>query len=171
MPSPIDPELNYCPRCQDEYRTEIRTCAACAVALVSGVEMLDRQQRRPASRPEEIGPQEAVVSVHKGSMLQVKALQTHLLDRGLASRVTKEDGGACGCKGVEVLLQVRESDLPEVAAALAEEYRQSTGLSDHDTRFAGAVYNPEANEALCPACGCRFAPRLTECPDCGLCFA
>jgi hypothetical protein len=169
----IDPELRYCPRCGDEYRAHVTTCAACSIDLLSGKQMLalqaERQQRR--SRTLDIHPDEPVVTVRKGPLLQIKALRAILLDRGLPSLVVKESGGACGCHGPELLLQVRESDLPDVMTELAEEYRQSTGLADHDTCFAGAVYNAEVAEAVCPACGCLFATRLTACPDCGLCFS
>jgi hypothetical protein len=170
----IDSELNYCPRCGDEYRADIRTCAACAIDLLSGEQMLARQaarQRPASSRLLEIHPDEPVVTIRKGPLLQIKESQAYLLNRGLPALAVKESGAACGCRGVELLLQVRESDLPEVMAVLAEEYRQSTALSDHDTRFAGAVYNAEEAEAVCPACGCRFATSLAACPDCGLCFA
>ena len=87
------------------------------------------------------------------------------------SLVAKEPGAACGCRGVEVLLQVREDDLAEVLRVLALEHWESTGLADHDTCPVDAVYNPEEGEAVCPACGSRFSTSLAECPDCGLCFA
>ena len=172
MDPAIDPEHNYCPRCGDEYRADIETCAACGIGLLRGAHLLARQaEQRQASRSLAIEPGAPVVTVHKGPLLQIKALQATLQDRGLPSLVATEDGAACGCRGAELLLQVRESDLSEVMAALAEEYRRSTGLADHDTRFAGAVYNTEEAEAVCPACGCRFATSLAACPDCGLCFA
>ncbi|WP_310599310.1 hypothetical protein [Desulfobulbus sp.] len=167
---PIDPEYNYCPQCGDEYRPEVRNCAECGVALVGGEVLLAGQNQRSASLAE-IGPLEPVIAVHKGPVLQVKALQAYLREKGLPSRIVKENDGACGCRGPEVLLQVRETDQAETMAAMAQEYRENTSLSDHDTRFVGAVYDAGAAEAVCPACGCRFAPDSTECPDCGLCFA
>lgn len=173
MHATIDPECNYCPQCGDEYRAEIRTCAACALELVSGTTLLDLQaERRSASRPLTISPDEPVVTVRKGPLLQIKALRAYLLDRGLPSLMVTEEGGACGCRGPEPLLQVREVDLPEVVAALSQEYRQSTALADHDgPHLAGTVYDAGAAETVCPACGCRFATTSTVCPDCGLCFA
>lgn len=166
----IDPECNYCPQCKGEYRAEIQSCADCGLALVSGVLLLARQEER-VSRPDEIDPAEPVVVVRKGPILQMKALQATLRAQGLPAVVAREAGGCCGCRGPEVLLQVREEDLAEVMAALEREYRQSTGLADHDARFAGAVCDGGEAEAVCPACGCRFPPGSSECPDCGLCFA
>jgi hypothetical protein len=171
----IDPDLNYCPHCNDEYRAEISTCAACGIDLLSGDQMLalftDRNRPQTTSRSLEIHPEESVLTVRKGPVLQIKELQAYLLRGGIPSLALKENGAACGCRGVELLLQVRENDLPAVMTALEQEYRHSTRLSDHDTRFAGAVYNVEAAEATCPACGCQFSTSLTACPDCGLCFA
>ena len=171
----IDPDLNYCPHCNDEYRAEISTCAACGIDLLSGEQMLalhaDRISPQTTSRSLEIHPEESVLTVRKGPVLQIKELQAYLLRSGIPSLALKENGAACGCRGGELLLQVRENDLPAVMTALEQEYRHSTRLSDHDTRFAGAVYNVEAAEATCPACGCRFSTSLTACPDCGLCFA
>lgn len=168
----IDPELKYCLRCGDEYRAEIRTCASCGTALQWGHALLAARvdTNIPGKRPADIGHDEAAVSIRKGSLPQLKALQQYLKSRGLAARIAKEAGAGCGCRGPEVILQVREEELEQVMAVLAEEYRQSTGLADHDTRFVGSVFDEQAEETLCPACGYRFSTRESTCPDCGLCF-
>jgi hypothetical protein len=174
MNEPFDPELQYCPRCLDEYRADILTCAACGIALQSGQQMLDRQakdKQHRAARSLEIAPEEMLLTVRKGPVMQIKELQAYLLHQGIPSLAFKEHGASCGCRGGELALQVRENDLAEVMTALAQEFRQSTGVMEHDTRFADAVYDTEAAEAVCPACGCLFSTRLTACPDCGLCFA
>jgi hypothetical protein len=171
----IEPDLKYCPECNDEYRAEIQTCVTCGVALLTGVEMqarLEAHQQKKASRSLEILPGEPMTTIRKGQVLQMKQLQSYLLQHGIPSLAIKESPENCsqGCRGSELLLQVRTSDLPEVVTALEQEHRQTTGLSDHDTSLAGAVYNVQAEEATCPACGFRFPTRSTTCPDCGLCF-
>jgi predicted Zn-ribbon and HTH transcriptional regulator len=172
----IEPDLKYCPQCNDEYRAEIVTCATCKVALLTGVEMqarLEAHQEKKSPRSLEIFPDEPMTTIRKGQVLPMKQLQAYLLQQGIPSLATKESAENCtkGCRGGELLLQVRTSDLREVAAALEQEYRQTTGLSDHDTSLVEAVYNAHVQEAICPACGFRFATSSTTCPDCGLCFA
>lgn len=167
-----DPELKYCPRCGDEYRPEILTCANCRVELQLGRDILaagNAREHRDGTVAE-IEADENMIGIRRGPILQIKALRSHLLGLGLPSLLTREDSGSCGCRGPEVTLQVREKDLREVMAALAEEYWQSTGLEDHETRFCGAVHDDQAEETLCPACGFRFSTQETTCPDCGLCF-
>lgn len=168
----IDPELQYCPACGDEYRPEIRICAGCGGALELGRSILEAAHADEAvdGGAATIGPDETVVNLRKGPMLQIKALQLYLRSRGLPAQIVTEDGGGCGCRGPEVVLQVRDHDLQQVMVVLAEEYRQSTGLDDHDTRYVDSVIDDRAEEALCPACGFRFSTRETTCPDCGLCF-
>lgn len=168
--SDIDAELQYCPRCGDEYRAEIRTCAACAVALVSGQALLAAARNQSPAQVVEIGADESVVALRSGPLPQMKEQLAALRKRGVAGRICKTEGGACGCKGPEVVLEVRQAEAQAAMAVLAEEYWRTTGLDEHDTRFAGAVFDEQAEETLCPACGTRFSTSVTTCPDCGLCF-
>lgn len=176
MNLPIEPDLKYCPQCADEYRAEIEKCAACGLELLTGVQMqalLESRGQKKVPRSLEIFPDEPMTTIRKGPVLQMKQLQTYLLEQGIPSLAVKESPENCskGCRGAELLLQVRTSDLREVAAALEQEHRKSTGLADHDTSLVGAVYNVQAKEATCPACGFQFPTSSTTCPDCGLCFA
>lgn len=175
MPLSIEPDCNYCPQCRDEYRAEIRTCASCGLALLTGLEMRARMAapgEEASPRSLEILVDEPMTTIRKGQVLTIKQLQAYLLAQGIPSLATKESPENCtkGCRGVELLLQVRTSDLREVAAALDREHRQTTGLADHDTSLVGAVFDVAVEEAVCPACGFRFATSSTSCPDCGLCF-
>ena len=172
----IEPDLKYCSQCNDEYRAEIQTCAVCGLELLTGVQMLARveaSQQRKSARTLEILPEDPMTTVRKGPVMQMKQLQSFLLEQGIPSLAIKESPENCntGCRGGELLLHVRTSDLQDVITALEQEHRQTTGLSDHDTSLAGAVYNVQAEEATCPACGFRFSTRSPTCPDCGLCFA
>ena len=171
----IDPELKYCPKCNDEYRAEITTCAACEVELLTGVQMQELEQQKQqnkAARNMELSPDDEMVNIRKGPVMQMKELQILLEREGIPSLAVKE-GGSCGqgCCGTDLLVQVRMSDVQEVIAILDQEHARSTGLAGHDTTHSGAVFNTAAENATCPACGCSFSTSQATCPDCGLCFA
>lgn len=166
----IDPELQYCPRCGDEYLAEMHTCAACAVALVSGQALLAAAKNQAPAQVVEIGADESVVALRSGPLAQMKELLAALHKHGVAGRLCKPEGGACGCKGPEVVLEVRQAEAQAAMAVLTEDYWRTTGLAAHDTRYAGAVFDEQAAETLCPACGTHFSTSETTCPDCGLCF-
>lgn len=53
---------------------------------------------------------------------------------------------------------------------MAEDYRKSTALADHDLSVSAAVFDAQASRTVCPACGCIFIPQQRVCPDCGLNF-
>ncbi len=171
----IDPELKYCPRCNDEYRAEITTCATCEIELLTGTQMLElekQKQQKKANRSMELSPDDEMVNIRKGPVIQMKELQILLEREGIPSLAVADEGGCGqGCCGTDLLLQVRMSDVQDVLAILAREHVRSTALEDHDTTYAGAVFNTAAENATCPACGCSFPTTQAECPDCGLCFA
>lgn len=167
----IDPDLKYCPQCNDEYRAEIVRCAACSVELIPGSVLLQTEQKK-ADRSRPLRPDDDLASISKGPVLQMQELQALLRREGISSRAVNEDSGCGqGCCGPSLTVQVRRSDLEDVQAILAQEYIRSTGLNEHDISAAGAVFDTAADSAVCPACGCRFSTAETACPECGLCFA
>ena len=170
----IDPELMYCPQCQDEYRAGIALCASCEVDLISGSKMLAAQEQkiqRMEQRTMEISPDDELVDVIKGAVLSMKQMQSRLAKENIPS-IVAGDSDSCGkgCCGSEVRLQARMSDVQDIMAFMAREHIQTTGLADHDTSYAEAVFDPSAMNTTCPACGCSFSPQNKICPDCGLCF-
>ncbi len=171
----IEDDLKYCPRCHDEYRAEIETCAACEIPLLTGAAMramLDEKNKGKKNRSMEISPNEELIDIRKGPVLAMKELQKVLADHHLPSLVVNDKSGCGqGCCGPELLLRVRLSDIQEVMAVLEEEHARSTALAEHDTSHADAVFNTHAEQATCPACGCTFPTTRPTCPDCGLCFA
>lgn len=171
----IDPDLQYCPQCRDEYRAGIELCAACGIELLSGRQMLaltEEQNNRLVARSREISEQDELVDILKGQVINVKSVQSLLKREGFPSILAGDSSTCCtkGCRGGEVRLQVRREDLREVMDILADEHMHATGLPDHEPAFVDAVYNPEAGAAICPACGCSFSTQSRSCPDCGLCF-
>jgi hypothetical protein len=170
----IEAELQYCPNCLDEYRAEITTCAACNIPLVSGKEMLESQQdleQKQAGRNMVISPDDELVTIRKGPLVQMKDLQTMLKREGIPSIAVSEDSNCGqGCCGTNIFVQIRNADLQDVMAILERDHVRSTGLEDHDLSTAGAVIDTAAEQAICPACGYSFPTTEAACPDCGLCF-
>ena len=171
----IDPELKYCPRCNDEYRAEIVSCAACNVALITGRQKLEMEAEAEARMNGRLGAitsDDDIVTLHRGSMGDIKHLQSLLADQRIGSLITG-DSNSCGkgcCGPSSFYLQVRREDVHEALRVIGEEYERTTALAHHDLGCADAVFDENAAEAVCPACGFRFATTETTCPDCGLCF-
>ena len=167
----IEEDLQYCPRCNDEYRAGIAQCAACSTQLISGREMLELSRRKNGGAPREITPEDELVDLIKGPVINIKNVQSMLRREGFPSITAGGDSSSCGkgCCGSEVKLQVRMADIREIMAIMAREHMQSTGLIDHGG-YIDSVYDQAAGAATCPACGCSFATTSNTCPDCGLSF-
>ncbi|MHB1184451.1 MAG: zinc ribbon-containing (seleno)protein DG [Desulfobulbia bacterium] len=170
----IERDLKYCPKCRDEYRAEAETCAACAIALVWGAELVVMESNNGASRRNRKGPltpDDQLVVVFQGALGDLKHLKDLLEAEQIGAMISKEGGGcASGGCAPKFELQVRQEEVRDALEVLAQEHRRATALAEHDATHAGAVFNPEAGEAVCPACGFAFATTTTTCPDCGLCF-
>lgn len=172
----IEPDLKYCPKCHDEYRAEIELCATCSVELLTGSKLLEHAEKKKAKladRAAAIQPDEDLVDVRKGSVLDIKQAQARLSRQGIPSLIVGDGQQACGkgcCGGSDVLLRVRKNDVEDVFALFQREYIEGTALHEHDISLASSVYNPAAGQATCPACGHTFTNEGGACPDCGLCF-
>jgi uncharacterized protein (UPF0212 family) len=172
MQREIEADLQYCPTCMDEYRADITTCAACQVSLISGKELLLAQSQKRAASTMVISPDDEMVSIRRGPLVQMKDFQSMLKREGIPSLAVSEDSncgqGSCA---TNLVVQIRQVDLQEVMAILEQDHVRSTGLEDHDLSTAGAVIDTTTEQATCPACGHSFSTTETTCPDCGLCFA
>ncbi len=170
----IEHDLKYCPKCRDEYRAEAETCATCAIALVWGAELVVMESNNGVSRRNRKGPltpDDQLVVVFQGALGDLKHLKDLLEAEQIGAMISKEGGGgASGGCAPKFELQVRQEEVRDALEVLAQEHRRATALAEHDATHAGAVFNPEAGEAVCPACGFAFATTTTTCPDCGLCF-
>lgn len=166
-------EMNYCPKCGVEYRPGINICAGCAVALISGAEKLaqvKREEEMVASRTMEILPTDELLTIQKGLIKDIKALQKLLAKERIPAIIAGDEGCAKGCCGPEMFLQIRKEDMDVAAEVLTKDFVKSTALESHDITNATAVFDHLAKETVCPACGCCFSPTVGACPECGLCF-
>lgn len=170
----IDHELKYCPRCRDEYVIEATRCAACRCDLVVGLELLSMEKERESRRSLRVGYIEQgddVVAIHKDSMAEVKRFEAILAKERIAVVLTGDEKSCGGkCCPSNFFINVRREDAADASAILRQELDRASKLDDHDMTHAENVFNPQAGEVQCPACGTVFVPNSTECPDCGLCF-
>ncbi len=168
----VDPDLKYCPECHDEYRAEIIRCAACGIELITGVQKIalqEAQQKKLQEKNVELNPDDDLVVIRRGPLPDMRHLVELLQSENIATLLAADEktcGKGC-CPSVYDLL-VKRDDGMEALHILEEEHRRTTGLADYDFSAADSVFNPEAGEACCPACGFSFPTTETTCPDCGL---
>lgn len=84
----------------------------------------------------------------------------------------KTNGKTCttGCK-VTVEVWGKEGDLSKLQQHFQTDYLKH--VKGHVPNFdhLAAVFDPGAAEVICQACGSKFQPSASECPDCGLVYA
>jgi len=170
----IDPDLKYCPQCNDEYRAEIEKCAACSIDLITGrqkIEMAEAASKKLASRVRDISPDDDLVALRRGPLSDMRHLASLLNGENIGTLLAGDEN-TCGkgcCPTVYTLL-VKRDDGMESLHIIEEEHRRTTGLEEYHHPDPDAIFNPDAGEACCPACGHSFPTSETTCPDCGLSF-
>ena len=171
----FEQDLNYCPQCQDEYRADIEICPVCECNLLTGSEMIareEKQQQRMADRSGKLTPDDDLVAVKRGPLAEMKVYE-ELLNRERICTVLAGDESSCGkgCCGGTFDLVVRREDGQDALQIIEAEIRR-TAVIDSDSGEHGtgdSVFDPLASDNTCPACGHQFSGGM-ECPDCGLCF-
>ncbi len=83
----------------------------------------------------------------------------------------KSNGETCttGCK-VTVELWGFEKDNEALKKHFSSDYMKHVAGHEPNYEHMSAVYDPTAEEVICQACGAKFKPTATECPECGLCY-
>ena len=166
----FDDELKYCPVCRDEYRAEIRQCAACDVSLIDGARMRKEcgSAALSSEKREVIGQDDQLIPLLRGRLLELKQIKNMLASQGIPAVLVNEGqcrNGSCG--GPEMLLKIRLQDQQKAEEALQQEHERTTGQQIQAGGVA-TIFDPESELAECPACGHEFTPNGSECPDCGL---
>ena len=176
----VEPDLKYCPKCNDEYRAEIEKCAACGIDLITGRQRIEREEARRKeleSRVRDLSPDDDLVRIRRGPLPDMRHL-ANLLDGERIGTLLVGDLETCGkdrfgntlSTPTTYDLMVKREDAVGALNIIEAEHRRTTGLEQYDHSTADAVFNPEAGEACCPACGNCFPTTETTCPDCGLSF-
>jgi len=169
-----DPELKYCPECEDEYMPEIENCAACGVALITGRRMLELEEDRQRvlqNRTGKVSANDDLVGLRQGPLQDMRHIE-NLLRAERIGTLLVGDENSCGknCCATSFVLCVRREDAGDALSILEKEFRRATALDHHDTTHADNIFDLTAGSAVCPACGYSFSTSTTTCPDCGLCL-
>ncbi len=167
-------DLKYCPECGDEYRPDFNNCAICKTELVSAVQEKNRHSRidkKKKNRSLQISPDDELVTMRRGNLLEMKNLQ-RLLKAEVIGSLLVEDKSGCNSGCAKIFdLRVKEEYAVEAQQLLADEFRRTTALDSHDfQQEAEVVFDQRSTQARCPACGCQFQTVDRTCPECGLCF-
>ena len=169
-----DTDLKYCPECGDEYRPDFSQCAICKTELISAAREKSSDSRidqKKKNRSLQISPDDELVTMRRGNVLEMKNLQ-RLLKAEVIGSLLVEDKSGSGCGNAKIFdLRVKEEYAVEAQQLLADEFRRTTALDSHDfQQEADAVFDQRSTQARCPACGCQFQTDDRTCPECGLCF-
>ncbi len=169
-----DPDCKYCPRCRTEYIPTATRCADCEIDLITGrqmAELAQEVQRTRESRVGTIGPDDEIVTVYRGQLHEIRTMENLLAEERIATLVLgDEQSCGKGCCPTTLYLNVRADDAMDALRIIQREIDRTTAIHSHDLSHADAVFDPEAPEVTCPACGTAFRPESNECPECGLCF-
>jgi hypothetical protein len=96
----IDPDLRYCPECEDEYQASIKRCVSCDRVLISGAEKLENlslQELAFNGRLMNINVQHECVVIRNGKLRDLKLLQILLETERIPTIISGESAG--GGKG------------------------------------------------------------------------
>ena len=169
-----DLELKYCPQCRDEYRADVVRCGVCGIDLLTGAQMQsleEGKEQKRQHRPGELTPDDDIVAIHKAPLSEIRHLEALLREERIACLVAgDEQSCGKGCCPSNFYLQVRREDAMDAFRVIEALHARYTALHHHDTSHSHGVFNADAGEATCPACGHRFPTAFTTCPECGLCF-
>lgn len=101
---------------------------------------------------------------------EAKNHQTRLRTQGV-ELVLKTHKETCttGCK-VTVEVWGKSQDSEVLSHHFQSDYLKNVKGHVPNFELLKEVFDPSANEVICQACGMKFKPISTECPDCGLMY-
>lgn len=117
------------------------------------------------------------VRIGEAPIREAKRLQAALEARGVVVRLAS-DPEQCNSCSPKIMMSIHVSQVEVFQAFLREERAHMFGLDasqlpdESSTSLRSeSVFDPDQENATCPACGTTFSTKLAECPDCGLGFA
>ena len=99
----------------------------------------------------------------KNHQLKLKAKGVELVLK------THHETCTSGCK-VTVEVWGKESDKETITSHFQNDFLKHVQGHNHNAEHMSAVFDPSMDEVVCQACGTKFKPTASECPDCGLVY-
>lgn len=106
-----------------------------------------------------------VMDIHEAKTHQIK-----LKEQGV-NLTFKTNGATCttGCK-VTVEVWGLSSDSEKIKSYFQQDYFKHVKGHEPNLEHLSQVFDPSMTEVICQACGAKFSPKASECPDCGLMY-
>lgn len=100
----------------------------------------------------------------KNHQYKMKALGVEIL--------LKSNPETCSSGSCKVTVEVwgNEADQEELLKHFQNDYLKHVKGHEPNFEHLSAVFDPTALEVICQACGTKFTPTTSECPDCGLVY-
>jgi hypothetical protein len=102
---------------------------------------------------------------------EAKDVQLKLKNQGVEVQL-KSNPKTCSTGGCSITVELwgLEQDLEVIKVFFGSEFAKN--LEGHDVNYEALneVFDPNASEVTCQACGAKFKPTASECPDCGLVY-
>lgn len=104
------------------------------------------------------------------NLQEAKNHQLKLKQQGISVEL-KTNNQTCttGCK-VTVELWGNDEDRELLQKYFDTDFLKHVSVDHLNLEQIAAVFDPNAEEVICQACGTKFSPVVNECPDCGLMY-
>lgn len=104
------------------------------------------------------------------NLQEAKNHQIRLKEQGIIIHLkSNEKTCTTGCK-VTVEVWGLEKDSEQLMKYFRDDYMKHVMGHEPNVEYLSQVFDANASETICQACGANFATTLSECPDCGLCY-
>lgn len=99
---------------------------------------------------------------------EAKALQDQLKKSNIEVVLNhNEESCTRGCT-ITVEVNGKKEDAPLIAQIYHDNFKKMTEGHDVNWEAIDSVFDPSAEQVVCPACTHKFTPSGPDCPDCGL---
>ena len=111
------------------------------------------------------------VLLGSSDVVEANRLKSRLAEREIGVRIVHNPQTcATGSCRITVEVWAKRADLGRIEEHFRETRAKLLDGLEFDPEVVNQTFDTAKDEAICPACGTKFATNLRECPDCGLGF-